>query len=82
MENDSIYSAEVRAAFPASGVKVHERANDPRYWYVVYDSDGNPVEATGRPERIGAIITRHYALVDRTPGADEPFLTVRREAQS
>lgn len=53
--------------------------NATRYWYVVYNSDGNAVEATGRPERLGAIIARHYALVDRTPGAAEPFLTVKRE---
>jgi hypothetical protein len=49
------------------------------FWYVIYDSDGNPIEATGRAERIGDLIAAHYELVDRTPGADEPFLTVRRE---
>ena len=49
-------------------------------WYVIYDSDGNPVAATGRAERIGQLIADHYKLVDSTPGADEPFLTVKRES--
>jgi len=48
--------------------------------YVIYDSDGNPVAATARAEHLGTLIAEHFVLVDRTPGADEPFLTVRPEA--
>ena len=50
-------------------------------WYVIYDSDGNPVAATGRQEHIGLLIAEHFRLVDQTPGADEPFLTVKREVR-
>jgi hypothetical protein len=53
------------------------------YKFVVYDSDGNEVETVrfslALACDIGQAILRHYALVDSTPGADEPYLTVIRE---
>jgi len=50
--------------------------------WIIYDSDGNPIAATGRASRVGALIEEHYALVDRTPSADEPFVTVKRETRN
>jgi hypothetical protein len=51
---------------------------------VVFDSDGNPidrvdVDAPDAAAAIGAIVLQHYALVDDTPAADEPFLTITLE---
>lgn len=49
----------------------------------VFDSDGNPIatfalDSADTPARLGTAIMAHWALVDATPGADEPHLVVMR----
>ena len=52
---------------------------------VVFDSDGNPIDGVAIGDinaacEIGRIVLEHYALVDSVPEADEPFVTIVREA--